>query len=350
MRLGIIARAENRGLGVQLVEVARHLHPTKVLGVDLRERSPYENHWDRYDGMNLRMVDLDPHAPYDARGGALPDEDLAWLLDGIDVLYTIETPYSYKLFDMARAAGVRTVLHVNPEFCRYAREPDLPRPDEVWLPTSWKLDEVKEAIDVRQVVAFPVARDVFGFQLRERARTVLHIAGHRAMYDRNGTTGVMQAFGFINGAQALIRSQSPLPHMGRMRMGSRVKVEIGDIPTQRGLYEGADLLVLPRRYGGLSLPMNEALSLGIPVVSLDVDPQCEFLPCTTLIPARGSQKFECQLGTIDAWQFEPLQLVSKIDELVENPEIVAAASLQANEYAQSISWDRMAPEYERCLS
>jgi hypothetical protein len=49
------------------------------------------------------------------------------------------------------------------------------------------------------------------------------------------------------------------------------------------MYNGFDAMVLPRRYAGLCLPMNEALLSGLPVFMTNVSPNNQILPQDWLV-------------------------------------------------------------------
>lgn len=350
-RIGLIARGDNRGIGVITAEFARHLHPTKVLGVDMVS-TPYENHWDRYPDCDLRIATFDRNADYAGdRAGSLAMDDVRWLLEDVDVVYCVETPYNYELFNLARDRGVRTVLHYMYEFLRYIPDPALPHPDHFWAPSTWHLADARRQLLVPvRYVPVPVARDRLPYRPRETAGAFLHVAGHRAMRDRNGTSIVNTALGYVaNDATFLLRGQSNLPSRIGKRSRMQVIAEHADVENYWDLYAGADVLVLPRRYAGLSLPMQEALSLGMPVITLDVAPQNEFVPAEGLIQADPPQMMLAQVGEIECYHADPLRLALKIDEFVNEPGIMQKASAKADDYASSISWDALGATYRDLL-
>ena len=76
--------------------------------------------------------------------------------------------------------------------------------------------------------------------------------------------------------ELVIKSQEPLKPLLR---DPTLRLRM----TGAGLYAGFDPLILPRRYGGLCLPMNEALRSGLPVIMFNVSPSDAILrrPCPT---------------------------------------------------------------------
>ena len=65
-------------------------------------------------------------------------------------------------------------------------------------------------------------------------------------------------------------------------------VEHKNEKNQEDLYAGFDALLMPRRYGGLCLPMNEALFSGLPVFMTNVEPNNTILPKEWLIEISNS--------------------------------------------------------------
>ena len=336
MKLGMIVRAENRGLGLQTWEAYRHLQPDRTLVVDLSHHQPYQAHFDRY-----------PDAWQIVRDDRLTPEMWREFVAGLDVVFTAETPYDYRLYDIARRAGVATVCQVNPEFFRHEREPDLPRPTLLVAPTTWRLDRMPGV----EHLPFPVDRERCVYRPRPAADgpvTFLHVAGHRAIYDRNGTSSVLQAIQHVTvPCRLIIRSQSDIGGALARRRSPTVdiQVHVEDVPDYWMLYDGADVLLLPRRYGGQSLPMNEALSCGLPVVATDVSPQNEWLPPATRVPARRRRRFQSQAGTLDLYDAHPGALGAAWSRLAGDRELVAKLSASADRYADSISWDTLRDRY-----
>jgi hypothetical protein len=85
MRLGLIARADNRGLGQQTWAVQRNLHPAKTMVVDCPSMQPLQLHTDRFPGAHI------------VRG--LPTEvDYAQFLEGINALQELQDDQLVQLF------------------------------------------------------------------------------------------------------------------------------------------------------------------------------------------------------------------------------------------------------------
>lgn len=326
MRLGLLgARADRGGLASQTREFHRHLSPDRTLVVDLgAARGPVDLSW--YPDATV------------VRGGEVPADVLDCFLDGLDVLWCAETPYRADAFGRARQAGVRTVCHANPELWKGSR------PDLVLAPTSWRLDLLPDPV----VLPFPVARDRFPFRRRTQARTFVHAAAP-AMADRNGTDLVLAALRHVRVPVRMVVLGRPgkLPS----RVG-RVAVEQGPETADywRWWPDDGDVLLLPRRYAGQSLPMNEALSLGMPVVSLDVAPQNEWLPAEALVPVTRRSPRRMAGGVVQVADADPKALARVMDRLASDPAMVARCSDEADRYAESIAWETLLPRFQALLA
>jgi glycosyltransferase involved in cell wall biosynthesis len=344
-RLGLIVRMDNRGLGTQTWELYRHLRPDKTLAIDMGQWSPYvQNHPERFPDARI--------AAYDGRGGFLPDADVEWILSDVDVLLTAETPYDHRIYALARERGVRTVCQPNPEFWRPTLDPNLPLPDLCANPSRWR-EDVMPGVHVPH----PVDRERLPFRFRTEARRFLHIHGHLASNDRHGTELVLEALSLCRTKPDLtIRTQgrmaSKVNRMTRIlarQTQGRIHVMQGDVRDYWELYEGFDVLLSPRRYGGLSLPMQEAASTGMVVVATDRMPERFDLPPEGLVPVASTRMHHYPGGDVAIESADSHALAAKMDELVENPTLVERLSGASDEWAESISWDTLLPQWEALL-
>lgn len=344
-QLGLIVRLDNRGLGTQTWELYRHLEPERVLAVSMGPWSPsVEEHRERFPDARVTS--------YDGQGGHLPMADIEWLLGGSDVVLTAETPYDHRVYDLARQRGVRTVCQPNPEFWRPTLDPNLPLPDLCANPSRWR-----ESAMPGVHLPHPVDRERLPFRLRTEAKRFLHVHGHAASNDRQGTELILEALTYCRTTPDLtIRTQTKLGSLaGRMarvverRGRARVHLLRGDPPDYWDLYEGYDVLLAPRRYGGLSLPMQEAASAGLVVLAADREPERFDLPAECLIPLAETRSHRYPGGDILIESADPKVLAERIDELVETPALVERLSQVSDVYAESISWDRLLPQWEALL-
>lgn len=327
-RLGVVARADDRGIATQTREFAAELSADRVLVV----REPGSEHRgfpfdaDRFPGA--------PVVVYDPLNAAMPEAPVRDFLEGLDVVYLVETPYDYRFFAWAREAGCRTVLHANPEFWRWD-DPSTPRPDAWWLPTSWRANVLPDECRVVQVPV-PTAphRDPPSTSVE-----FVHVAGHRAAADRNGTVSLMQALRLTHAPMRVrVTCQGDtLPRPSRLARDVDAEIVGANVVDRWSLYDGAAALVLPRRYGGLCLPALEAMALGMAVVMTDAPPQNETWPIVP-VDVDKHRTLKVPAGRLTRYDARPAGLAHELDMLVVDERRMERAQLAARQFAADNSW------------
>lgn len=321
MRWGLVARPElGRGLGELSRQIARWCEPDAVLCIDGCASG----------AGHPRDYDFGPAETYRLPVGSLSAENWSYFYDGLDAVLHLETPYQEDAFPVARDAGCRSSLWVMPEHAPWLINPAVPRPDAFWLPTTWRASLWPGAL-LQRVPCPPVP-----WRHRSEARRILHIAGQHTRQDRNGTKTFARTVPLLRGVEVVITTQSPdmLP-----------RCEGADVlphPPDLGPWlEWADVVVLPRRYGGLCLPALEAIAAGAVVLMPDVSPQNSDWPVVTYTPSALGQ-LEVVGGSLETNDVEPAALADAIMGLVDNPAVVAEASAAAVRFASVQSWERAA--------
>ena len=339
MRIGLICRADNGGLGAQTHDFYRNMNPAKTLVIDISHLTGFENHLERYPDAKVHK-------------GFLDNEAIEWITDNVDVIFTIEIPYNYALFETARRKGVKTFLQYNYEFLDYMREPELPYPDVLMAPSHWNFGKVLEKFGSKAIVDYlpvPVDRTIFKYRKREQAKTFIHVAGHTLYEDRNGTEIVIEALNYLKkGAKIIIYSQHDLG-IPKEKIGKFPQYELeireGDFKYRDELYKEGDVLIFPRRYGGLSLQLNEAMSSGIVPIMTDVMPQNTMLKQELLLAPIHIKPIQTRGADIDCYGVDPRLVALKIDEMTGQR--IGYLSDWCNKEAEKISWETMKPKYER---
>jgi glycosyltransferase involved in cell wall biosynthesis len=122
---------------------------------------------------------------------------------------------------------------------------------------------------------------------------ILHITGRKAAKDRNGTDTVLEMLRYSKANYELvIRSQNEVETNIK---DSRLTIEVGNPDNREDMYTGFDAMILPRRYAGLCLPMNEALLSGLPVFMTDISPNNEILPANWLVKSSSLGTFRTKV-------------------------------------------------------
>ncbi|MDZ4181151.1 MAG: hypothetical protein U1E29_18265 [Coriobacteriia bacterium] len=336
---GLLAYSSNTGLGVQTWEFAQHLHPAKVLLVDLSDLNGMAPHPERFADFECVHAKGIPTA-----------EHIESFLADLDVVFVCETPLNYRLLERARELGVRTVLQPNHEFNDYHKR-TLPLPDLFALPSPWGYDELPFLN--KRILNVPVARERFRQQTPDSFRNFLHIAGRPAIHDRNGTRETLAAFSLLEQGDATltvrIQDKAGADELRTLTADPRITIDDDDIGDYWRAYDGFDCLVMPRKYGGLCLPMQEALGSGIPVIMPAISPNSDVLPASWLVAAERTGSFLARTP-IDLFETDAQSLAAKLSEFCAMaPEDVRGTCEVASGLGAALSWERQESVYRDVL-
>lgn len=321
MRIGVVSPLTDRGLGIQSWEAARNLD-AEVLFVETKDPAA-RSHPERA-----------PHATKVRWAQGLdPKPTMEWLRT-VEVVYAAETFYDPRLPKWAAAAGVTSVLHANPEFWTGAQHPEL-----LWSATDWRSDVMPPRTEV---VPFPVATDRFAPVAPHGGWCRwLHVAGKRALADRNGTDTLMAALPLLTEPceVRIVVQSGEVPALGPLP--AHVKVTFSPPPADYWrLYDGADALVMPRRYGGLCLPVQEACAAGMAVLMSDLPPNGMWPG--PRVPAEFRRKVTMPCGRVPVYEVAPAVLAEAMDTLAD-PVVRGRHQAESRAWAVEHSWERQAP-------
>jgi glycosyltransferase involved in cell wall biosynthesis len=339
MRIGLIARPDSRGLGIQTKAFHDQMHPVKTLVIDPPSQQPLPIRKDWYP--DAHWVHGLPGAP-----------DLDKFLQDLDAVYTAETGYGDLLWEMAQRRGIKTVLHANYEFLNRKDTPT------VWAaPSMWHIDKWPSG-----TIYLPVPIEIDRFNEPEKpstARRFLHIVGRPTMdrkhdLNRNGTVDVFESLRHVNAdIEITFRCQQPgyvesLAAQAHIPNNVAVRIQSGDKRNYWDNYTGFDCLILPRRFGGLCLPVNEALGAGMPVIMTDISPNNCWLPREWLAASGFAGDFTAK-QRITCYKADPRALATIITNMTD-PGFYKAATGKANRLRDKLSWKTLKPRYEEVFS
>lgn len=343
MKIGLLAYSSNTGLGYQTLDFYKNMSPEKVLLVDLSKFNGMETHHDRY--YRPRITD-----------GFPTDEDCEWLTDGVDIIFVCETPLNFKLFEIARRKGVKSVLQYNYEFLNYFKDRSLPAPDIFASPSLWEMEKVKE-LGLGKVVYLPVPVDLekIPFRSFEKAETFVHILGRPAAHDRNGAIEYLEAIKTLpEYYRSKIFYQTPVEQNTKKifepierkleevksLLGERLEIVV-DCKDNREMYKNGEILVLPRKYGGLCLPLWEALSAGMPTIMTDIDPNNKILPKEWLVESYLSG----EIYTHSAIPFYSPRVPDLVSAMLRVSKNIKEHNIIARKLAINFSWELQKSRY-----
>lgn len=330
MRIGLIARCEiARGLAIQSRNFYDNMPVDDVLLIEMpRPDCAEAPEW--YPGSTIVQYNPTRHE--------LDESIVREWLRGLDVVFTVETPYDWRVPLWCKELGVKLVIQGNPEFVRHMDDPSLPHPDAWWWPTSWRLDKLPpgKVMPVPQ----PSMRRL-PLNTEEPLRLV-HVVGKRAYADRNGTD-ILQWL--IRSVTAKVKLtvygiDGQLPEFRRMR---NVEIELhpDGVDDRWEMYHNQDVLVMPRRYGGLCLPALEAAAMGLVVMMPDCSPNEELAAHHHI---RGRQRpLRLACGVIQMTEANPGDFAFAIDNLARHRDWLQIA--QQEQYDLLPRWSEWRQRY-----
>jgi hypothetical protein len=288
------------------------LNPNKIL---LINSAPFNNNKQNPDWYKDYNV-------YSTKNGMPTTKEIVWFLKDVDVVISCETFYHLDLVDLARQQGTKTILQYNYELFGNLTNPNWSLPDVLLSPSLWNIEIVKEKFgSVCDVIHLPPPTNESLFNkakdnnLSKDHNRILHIAGKKAAKDRNGTESIFEMIKHSKeDYELVIKSQTPLNPNCK---DSRVKIEIGNPASREDMYDGFDAMILPRRYAGLCLPMNEALMSALPVFMTNVSPNNKILPEDWLVESTKIGSFRTK-SMVDIYDISPDKFANIVDGYIKN--------------------------------
>lgn len=312
MRLGIIARSDNTGLGNQTRNIVNMLKPDKILLIDSTPFNENKQHPEWYAGYPCITT----------QRGFASREEIAEFLTDLDVVFTCESFYSHLFLALAEKRHVKTINQYNYEFLDLIKDPNQRMPTLLLSPSVWNIDHVLDIVEGNAMVGHlppPIDPDNFAVSrennMSKTHNRILHIAGKFASKDRNGTSTVIDMLKYSTAEYELvIKSQTPID---TDCTDPRLTIDTSNAENNADLYNGFDAMVLPRRYAGLCLPMNESLMSGLPVFMTDISPNNYVLPQEWLVESDKIDKLMTRMW-LDVYGANPKKLAKLIDDYVNN--------------------------------
>lgn len=286
MTIGLIARLDDSGLGTLCWEFARHIHFDQIQVVS---NGHYKVH--KYRGYNF-----------------------------VDRL-TTDIALSFETFYGLPYEGRRVLVPMYE--CTRPGE----KADKVISPSL--LD--KRYYPDSEFLPIPIARDRIPFRKRTRAMVFVHNAGHGGLGGRNGTKEVLAA-------RKLLKTQA------KIVVRSQVTFDGAEVVDRENYWDGydGDVFLFPEKFNGLSLPIQEAMSAGMPIMSTDRFPFNAYLPRELLIPCTYEKGFIAR--DFDSAVINPEAIAAKVDEWY-NRDITEFSEYNDN-LAESLSWTRLKDQWE----
>ena len=325
LKIGFIARADNSGLGVLSYDFYKNLDFYKVLVVSAQ----YECRYERYDPNHTVICDKGVPTMQEARD----------FIKDLDLIFAIETPYQWNIFKLANDKGIKNVLMVmyewTPEKSLIPFAPDLYLcPTEVDYKALWQ-PKIQLSVPTSEVK---------NRQITE-AKTFVFNNGHGGAIGRNSIAEFLQAIQMVkSNVKFLVHSQRPIEIEFN---DSRLEIIAEELPFEE-LWRHGDIYIHLHKYEGLSLPLQESFSAGMPAIVLDRPPYNQFISEKLLLKPDGLGEIQLPQRKVAMASVSARMLAEKIDEIAQaSIEEITEWSKKATETAKLFSWETLKPKYEQ---
>jgi hypothetical protein len=273
-------------------------------------------------------------------------EDIEWLLSDIDVLFTIETPYYWPVYEEAWKRHIKTVLMPMIEWLDRGR-PELRSVDLFVCPSTYT-ERVMWNKGYRNTVLVPceVPVDLKRFPKRKfsRIRTFLHNAGHGGLKGRNSTYELMRAIKLVQcDARFIIRSQFPITEKIE---DPRITYIEGNVENYWDLYEEGDCWLMPWKYGVAALGLQESMAAGMIPCITDMEPFNEFMPKGLLIEPERLDWRTVNCGQQELWAEQSTANIARTIERLYSERDVRPWLDWSRATAKAWSWDIWQKKYQ----
>lgn len=336
MRIGTVCYSTRQGIGW----IPKWYYDNGVItDVIIFHHSARKNHLEWYP----------PYTPVVAMRPFSRYPEVMDMLDKVDMMLFIETPFDWEILHYCKVRGVKTVImpmyECTPKDRSY--EPDL------WLCPS--------LLDVEYFPGnpfVPVPVNMGTWKQRYRAKKFLHNGGNLGLRYHKGTLQILEALPYVQSPIELkITSQDAigLDHIinlagySRKSPDPRVTFDVSEVPPDKIYDESYDVFIMAEKYNGLSLPPAEARAAGMLVVTSDRFPMNTWLPREPLIPVSkyiqasiGGSYLPYQEAVVD-----PKDIAATIDRLYDTD--IQEYSLQGLEWSKTMSWDVLKPKIMEVL-
>lgn len=297
-------------------QAARWLHPDVVVVVDLG--------WHGRGPTDVGQFDAEKVV---RSFGVQLAADASRLLERCDVVYSAETWYG------RRPRRPFTVLHSMPELTGDTAS-------LVVYPTSWRVP------DGGTVLPVPTSPDLVTAADSDANRPFTFVfQDATAWFDRAGGNLLAAALPLVDRpCQVVVRNPN------RRWPDTVGPVHVRQAPESEHWWQwpAGDVFVAPRRYGGLSLPLQEAACLGMPAVVLDSDPYAAE-PHTLPVPAAVVRQAGIGARTVDVHGCTPRALADAMRTLIDDGARLADLTAAAHRWAGEHAWPAQVEQWRHTL-
>lgn len=250
---------------------------------------------------------------------------------------------SWNVVANAKRQGIKFILVPMYE---WTPKPLPVEPDLVICPSLIEIDYFKQYRHIHIPIPAPDNRDI-PFKLRVEARTFVHNAGHGQVGYAKGTPEVLEAMSHVRSPiRLIVRGQTREKRIDELfqkyRNYSNIEIQYGE-HEYSSLFSTGDVYINAERYNGLSLPLQEAFSSGMMVMTSNRFPANTWLPNEPMIRVSGYHRHRVNQTDFDMATIDPIDIAETIDKWYGKD--ITSFSLQGKKWAEENSWEKLLPKY-----
>jgi glycosyltransferase involved in cell wall biosynthesis len=194
-----------------------------------------------------------------------------------------------------------------------------------------------------EFIPIPVNRTVLPYRERSKASIFVHNAGHGGLGGRNGTKELTGAFKGLSGDfKLIIKSQIPI-----ICDNPLIEVQVRDYDNYYDIWGEGDVFIFPEKFNGLSLPIQEAIACGMPIMCSNRYPFNAYLPRELMIPVSGYKKERIAVD-FDMAVIEPESI--RETALAWAGKDISHISQSMNNLAHQLSWESLHDRWNTILT
>jgi hypothetical protein len=308
-----------------------------------------------FDNGIINRIMVHPHPRYESFADKWYSKEVRYdvrqsrqFLDGLDVLILFENAFNqWNTVKQAQGKGIKIVIVPMYE---WTPNPLPIEPNLVICPSDLDVSYFDKYNWVRINIPAPNEVDI-PWKERTKAIQFVHNAGHGQVGYAKGTPEVLEAFNYTkSNARLLVRGQYNEPRIKELfdKYQKHPKIDIlyGDV-SYNELFSIGDVYINAERYNGLSLPLQEAFSAGMLVMTTNRFPANTWLPNAPLIPVNKYENFKVSQTWLERSEVKPIDIAHKVDEWY-NKDIEVYSRL-GKKWAEDNNWKNLKSDYSKAI-